>query len=144
MVSLDCPQFGPTLLGLTIAIDLRTVMFGDITVSCLHGSPTDVQDRYNIDLFIAITCHKVSTRYSRWVKVRDNITQRLRFLNRLDSTSPRGQMMRRHHLAIHGGEATADVSEPALGHSKMMIQCSAERIMLSSRLASNGGGWRRL
>ena len=52
--------------------------------------------------------------------------------------------MRRHHLAIYGGEAAADISEPALGHSKMVVQCSAERIMSSSRLASNGGGWRRL
>ena len=53
-------------------------------------------------------------------------------------------MMRRHHLDIHGGEATADVSELALGRLKMAVQCSAERIMSLSRLASNGGGWRRL
>ena len=53
-------------------------------------------------------------------------------------------MMRRHHLDIHGGEATADVSELALGHLKMAVQCSAEFIMSLGRLASNGGGWRRL
>ena len=53
-------------------------------------------------------------------------------------------MMRRHHLDIHGGEATADVSELALGHLKMAVQCSAERIMSLGRLAGNGGGRRRL
>ena len=145
VVSPDCPPFGPALLGLILSIDSWTVMCGRHNGSLPSTAHPPMSSTVITSIYSWLSpAPKVFIRYSRRVKTRDNVTQRLRFLNRFDSTSPRGQMMRRHHLAIHGGEATANVSEPALGHSKMMIQCSAERITLSSRLASNGGGWRRL